>query len=210
MASTDYVARTDDLVVEDLGGELLVYDKRTDIAHCLTSVAAAVWRTSRDGADFEDLERAVRELRAGEDAAEALALIAIRELEEKQLLDGPSARPATVSRRDALRKMAGVGMAAVTAPLVVSAAVTTPEAAAQSPLNCSAVTVRCDGNNALPCCPGLTCTAGSPAGSRSYCSLTTSCTGRGHQPGGQACSTTTRSSCCSGACQTGSNSNLCA
>ena len=38
------VARTEELGVEEIGDELLVYDQRSDQAHCLGSAAARVWR----------------------------------------------------------------------------------------------------------------------------------------------------------------------
>src|SRR5688500_19991928 len=38
------LARTTDLIVEELGDELLVYDKESDRGHCLSPTAAAVWR----------------------------------------------------------------------------------------------------------------------------------------------------------------------
>ena len=37
-------ARSEDLIVEELGEELLVYDMKADRGHCLSPVAARVWR----------------------------------------------------------------------------------------------------------------------------------------------------------------------
>ena len=67
------IARTEDLVVEEIGDELLVYDKLTNIAHSLNATAARVWRAC-DGytntdvlctkleMDSETLEQAIDEL----------------------------------------------------------------------------------------------------------------------------------------------------
>ena len=38
------LARSEELVIEELGDELLVYDERTQRAHCLSATAARVWR----------------------------------------------------------------------------------------------------------------------------------------------------------------------
>src|SRR4051794_25272966 len=38
------IARSEDLVIEEVGDELLVYDLSNDGAHCLGAAAARVWR----------------------------------------------------------------------------------------------------------------------------------------------------------------------
>lgn len=37
-------ARTDDLVINELSDEVLVYDLQRDKAHCLNAAAASVWK----------------------------------------------------------------------------------------------------------------------------------------------------------------------
>src|SRR5438105_3324576 len=102
-----YFARSDGLVVQDMGDELLVYDRREDVAHCLSGAAASVWRGCQDGATRD-------ELAAGADLGDGLVDAALEELAAKQLLDAPLGRSG-VTRRHALRRMAGVGAAAVAA-----------------------------------------------------------------------------------------------
>src|SRR5437868_3651743 len=122
-----YHARTEDLVVQQLGDDLLIYDRHTDVAHSLSETAALVWRLSEGGATVEEMTEAVAAQGAvgGRQEAEAIVLQAVNELEEKVLLEQ---EPGTekVSRRHALQRMAGVGAGAVLAPLVVSAAVPKP------------------------------------------------------------------------------------
>lgn len=201
MTNPRHTARTDDLVVQETGDELLVYDKRTDVAHCLTTVAAAVWRACAEGAEIDEIVHAVSATGVQGDA-ETLALTALDELAAKGLLRASLADPGTISRRQALRRMAGASMAAAAVPLVVSAAVTTPEAAASHP--CTASNTPCV--DATTCCHGLQCaTVVNASGTAivpgaKVCHTNATCTGTGFKPGGTNCSTTNRSQCCSGQC----------
>lgn len=207
-----YTSRTDELVVQDVGDELLIYDRSTDVAHCLAKTAAVVWRTCKEGASLDDLTARLATTTEAANA-EALAIRALEELADKGLL---SSAATGVSRRQALKRMAGAGIAATAAPLVVSAAVATP-AQAQSTLLAGA---RCD-NTTVPCPPGTTCTAGNTTSasggaqdSRSYCSADPSgCTRRGYKPdrgaGAVNCNSTSGTpstansvDCCSLLCQT--------
>src|SRR5690348_3245510 len=79
---------SDDLVVEGLGDELLIYDRRSDVAHCLGSTATLVWRTCEGGASLDDIAHQLTTYgiaTSDEDAVE-VAQIAVSELEEKGLL----------------------------------------------------------------------------------------------------------------------------
>jgi hypothetical protein len=106
-------ARTDEIVVEELGDETLVYDKRRHRAHCLNRTAAAVWRAC-DGrrAPDELAVQVARELGAPVD--ESLIALALTQLAQAQLLiDAPAAATRTPSRRQAMRAL-------VLAPAVLS------------------------------------------------------------------------------------------
>jgi hypothetical protein len=201
------VPSSGDFVVEALGDELLIYDRRKDVAHCLGSAAALVWRTCEGGASLDEIARqtvAYGMASTDEDAIE-LAQAAVSELEEKGLLESRGVGADGVSRRHALRQMAGVGAAAVVAPLVVSAAVPKPADAAGSPATCAsgnkqcspAGTVNADNN----CCPG--------AGTLNlYCAVTPPskcqpCVLAGNAPtDGTTCATlgAANYTCCSGHC----------
>jgi len=112
------LARSDELVVEELGDELLVYDLNDHQAHSLSATASRVWRAcdgNRDsaalgtelGLDGETIERALDELRGCD-------------LLEDQ---------AGLTRRDLSVKAAKIGGAAAAAPLIVSLAAPLPSAA---------------------------------------------------------------------------------
>jgi hypothetical protein len=209
-----YYARTEDLVVQQFGNELLIYDRRTDVAHCLAETAALVWRACEGGATLDQLAASV----VGHTAAdgETNALQALAALEEKGLLDEAGGG---VSRRHALRKMAGVGAGALLAPLVVSAAVPKSAEAFGSPNTCGSpaatgqqkkcVNASTFGTGpANTCCgPGLlSCPSASGTGSGGcYCGSDSKC---------QNCAQTGQSvndpvHCSYGSCSTKGAINLC-
>jgi DNA-binding transcriptional regulator YhcF (GntR family) len=115
------VARSEELVVEAIAEEVLVYDQRTDQAHCLGSVAARVWRAC-DGATTVEQLSVFLGLDAGTVAR------ALEELEQCGLLD--AAPQAGLTRREATARLAKVGAAAASAPLIYSIAAPTPALAA--------------------------------------------------------------------------------
>jgi hypothetical protein len=140
-------ARTEGLVVQELGDESLVYDRESDVAHCLSPIAARVWRACDGRRDLPGLAR----LSA---ASEDVVAEAVAELWKKKLLvaepwrsDEPAAG---VSRRRALRRIGLAGLAAAPLPLIVSAVVGTPLAAASG-----GMCVACTGSG-----PTDTCSSG--------------------------------------------------
>lgn len=132
------LARTEDLVVEDLAGEggadeVLVYDQRNDQAHCLTREAAMVWRVCDGRTQPEELAVALSfEL--------DVVKRAIEELAECELFEtGPSVG---LTRREATLRMAKVGGVVTAAPLIYSILAPTPALAASqnfclNVLNCT-------------------------------------------------------------------------
>src|SRR5687767_10027501 len=74
-------ARAEDLVIEELGDELLVYDERQHRAHCLSPTAVRVWRAC-DG----ELTQDALQVELGLEA-DAVAR-ALHELEACELLEG--------------------------------------------------------------------------------------------------------------------------
>jgi hypothetical protein len=151
------VARTDELVVEEAGDEVLVYDQQTAAAHCLTSQAAAVWRAC-DG-QTTPAQIAVKLEFDPETVSRAL-----EELERCELLQTFEVPKASgVTRREATLRFAKVGAAAAAAPLIYSIAAPTP-AMAQSQAFCLALGCgaalgnggcdTCFAHNCCCCCPG--------------------------------------------------------
>lgn len=138
------LARSDQLVVEPAGEELLVYDQRSDRAHCLSSTAALVWRTC-DG-------RSTAEQISGALALDVETVSrAIAELEACELLETPVTTG--VTRREATASLAKMGAAAATAPLVYSITAPTP-ALAITEASCEAQTPGGKCNITTSCCSG--------------------------------------------------------
>jgi len=106
-------ARSDDLVVEELGDELLVYDVNVDRAHSLSAPAARVWRRC-DGKTSVDALGAELGL-----DAETIAR-ALDELDRCNLLDAGPELGGGHTRREATIKVAKIGGAVAAAPLIVS------------------------------------------------------------------------------------------
>jgi hypothetical protein len=141
-------ARQDGLLVETVGEELLLYDQNSHTAHCLSPIAACVWRHC-------DGERDVTELAQLAGVSKSLIADALHELREKDLLDAESqlmqSTVPDVSRREAIFRVARVGAAAAAAPLIVSATAATP-AMAVSNVKCKGGSCVSPRENSTCCC----------------------------------------------------------
>jgi DNA-binding transcriptional regulator YhcF (GntR family) len=142
------VGRRVDLVVEDIGDEVLVYDQRSDQAHCLGSVAGRVWRACDGATTVEQLST-----RLG--LEEATTERALDELEQCGLLE--TGLPGGVTRREAAARIAKVGAAAASAPLIYSIAAPTPALAASQAF---CVRLGCSGDCGLCHTAGCSCCVG--------------------------------------------------
>jgi hypothetical protein len=123
------LARADQLKVEPLGDEALVYDLTNNKAHCLNRTAAAVWRLCDGQNTVAAITARLRqELDANLD--ESVVPVALQELSKANLLqqDPTTMQPgflgSTLSRRE-LSIRAGLMV-----PVVASILVPTPAAAA--------------------------------------------------------------------------------
>lgn len=114
-----YRARTQDVVVDELDGGLVVYDTRAHCAHWLEPSAAAVWRACSDSSGESEVASAV-----GTDVTTCAALL-------EQLIDiGLVEVVEGVSRRSMLVSVAKVGAAGTLAAPILSVAL--PAAAAHA------------------------------------------------------------------------------
>jgi hypothetical protein len=119
-------ARSEGIITEKVGDELMVYDGRTQRAHCLSADAMLVWERC-DGRDsVKDIARHVGLEQAR--VAEAVAQLSMAGLLEE---------PPRISRRALYKRAAKLGAAAVSAPLIYSIAVPAPSVAQSNP--CSQV-----------------------------------------------------------------------
>lgn len=156
------LARHDRLLDQEIGDELIVYDRDTEKVHSLNSTSALVWRHC-DGetsvADLAVLLHRELDLPADED----LVWLALRNLNRARLLVAPFERPGTgirPTRRQVIQKLGLAGGLALLLPVVTSITAPTP-AMAQSEV--------------IPCGPGGTCPPGfvcDPATNTCFASLT--------------------------------------
>jgi hypothetical protein len=214
------MARSEDLVVQELNDEVLVYDEMWARAHCLTGDAARVWR-ALDGQTSEAVLAEQLDLPA-DTVVQVLA-----ELEGKELLDNDSEADDGATRREFGLRAAKLGGAVAAAPMILSIVAPTPAAAATpteaqcnyySGSSCDACQHIC---GCCCCCQGCSKTTGSPA--CKMCSAIRTCPthtdgcadqllalgGSANQKcsSGPGCSATAKPGMCSPAC-TGSNPTL--
>jgi hypothetical protein len=126
------VARKDNLVVEEIWDEVVVYDRSDNQVHRLNRSAATVWRHCDGTRTPADLA-AVLHKELGLPLDEAVAEVALEELSEANLLTEPFAVPVAagaMSRREMFEKLA---VAAYMVPLVASVLAIPSTAAASTP-----------------------------------------------------------------------------
>jgi hypothetical protein len=112
------LARADELIVEELGDELLVYDQVQNHAHSLGATAARVWRACDGETSAEVLSG---ELGLDSDTVAR----ALEQLDQCNLLDhGPDS--GAMTRRDVTFKTAKLAGAAASLPMIVSIAAPAP------------------------------------------------------------------------------------
>ncbi len=127
------LARKKGLVIQEMPGEVLVYNTETHRAHCLNSTAAFVWRAC----DGNNSTREIAKLMGSQFAAdipEDMIRMAVGQLGKDDLLDGAfPVEIKNISRREVMRKM---GIAAVVALPVIASIVAPGTASAGSACGC--------------------------------------------------------------------------
>jgi len=134
-------SRTDEIVVQELNGEVLVYDLRENRAMALNETSSAVWKACDGSNSVEDIMKAV--------GNEDIVWLALAELKNEKLIDAVPERPAKfegMSRREVLGKIAVGSMLAL--PVIASLA---------APVSAQ-VTGSCGGTCSNPSqCPNQVC-----------------------------------------------------
>jgi hypothetical protein len=147
-------ARHDQLLVEEVGDELVVYDLGRGEVHLLNPVAAFVWRRC-DGrttvTELAALLRAELELPTTED----VVLLALDELGAKHLLEKARAVPALLSRHQAIKKLATFAGVGLMLPIVES--IKAPPAWAAASMASSGCSTPANGCGVYPDCAKGTC-----------------------------------------------------
>ena len=113
-------ARKEGVVVQELSGEVLVYDRERNKAHCLNSTAARIWEYCDGKTSVAQIARAIEgKLNAPVD--EDVIWLGVEQLSKTHLLKERATLPeqkSGVSRREVMRR---IGLAAAVAlPVVTS------------------------------------------------------------------------------------------
>lgn len=147
-------ARKDDLSITTVGDETVVFDRLSNKASCLNPVTTTVWQACDGKCDTASLLNAL--WNAGyQDASEETILLALKQLDEAELLDASfnmvGLFPKDISRREMLLSL---GKGAALAIPVLSTIEIQPAIAAGS---CDAAGESCTPGS---CCSGLSCNGG--------------------------------------------------
>ena len=145
------IARKSDLVIQEAGDELLIYDLKTNKAYCLNETSAIVWQLCDGDNSIEKIANEMsKQLKV--EISEDFVWLAIDQLNKDELIENVenlNNQSANLSRREIIRK---VGFASAVALPIVSGIIAPKAISAQSgglPLFAT-----CTGPN---CAPGLTC-----------------------------------------------------
>lgn len=148
MASADApLARSTQLEVVRLHEETVVYDLRTDKAHCLNPTSARVWK-SCDGRHTAGEIASAMERELGSAVPVDVVALAIAELGKAGLLELPEGTKAArgISRREVVRRTAG--LATIALPVISTLL---------APTSASAASVSCACSNPGECLAQTTC-----------------------------------------------------
>lgn len=137
-------ARKDELVIEEVEGETLVYDLKSHKAHCLNRTAALVWKQCDGKLTAQEVASRL-ELELQTPVSAEVVWLAVEQLEKRRLLEEPVIHTYGSSARMSRREMARrLGIAtALTLPFIASI---------KAP---AAIQAGSCGGGGAPCGPGL-------------------------------------------------------
>src|SRR5262245_8542523 len=142
-------ARTEEMVVQALPDEVLVYDLRHHKAHCLNRTAAFVWNRC-DGHSTPDEIAEMMEKEWNSPVNVDAVWFALNKLSKADLLHERIILPAAkagMSRRTAIRR---IGVGALMIPAVISIVAPTAMAGSSIPPECQACVKKVNGVGACP------------------------------------------------------------
>ena len=175
------LARNEELVIQDLPDEVLVYDLKSHKAHCLNKTAAFIWKNCDGQKTAEEIAK-MMEAEWRTPVTEDAVWFALNKLSKAELLQGRIVLPeakAGMSRRSAVRRL-GFG-ALLTVPVVISIVAPTAMAGSSRPPPCQACVKKSNGIDSCPTvCADIvngTCydNSGCGAGQALTCRTCTSC-----------------------------------
>ena len=117
--------RTEDLTIQHVGNEMLLYDERTHRAFCINEITAAVWNHC-DGSRTPAAIAALVSASADSLTREAVVCLALSKLADDDLIEGYTDFDLSVVSRRAMLAKGGAGLALM---LPVIAMIAAPKAA---------------------------------------------------------------------------------
>lgn len=156
------LARKEDLVVQNLPDEMLVYDCKTHKAFCLNKTSASVWNYCDGKTDVAEIAL-LMEKEFGSTISKDLVWLSISQLSQENLLAEKMELPSAmqgINRREVVRRTAIA--AAIALPIISS--ITAPSAA-----NAQSAAATCNQGTAFTTPAGTACPAGCGAGTNATC-----------------------------------------
>lgn len=197
-------ARNENIIMQDAGDEILIYDTITDKAYCLNETSAKVFNACDGKQTFDELKS---QYQFNDD----LVYLALDELKAKDLLDSAANYEtpfAGMTRREVIRK---VGFATMIALPVVSSLIAPSAAQAAS----GGTTANCQVCTSNAQCISGRCRTAFPNNGTSICSAGTT-NGQVGQTGAifgaadaGACTSAASIQCCNGSTGASFNNNTC-
>jgi hypothetical protein len=176
------ISRQQDIVVQELKGEVLIYDLKTNKAFCLNETSALVWQLCDGNNSINQISQALSK-KLNSPASENLVWLAIDQLKKENLIENSDELVSVftgVTRREAIRK---VGLGTMIAIPFISSLIAPTAAMAQSGVvgacasnSCTCTDTSVNKDAICGSCSILTCTvcrkqsAGNSTGG--YCSAT--------------------------------------
>jgi hypothetical protein len=142
--ATSPLSRHLDIIVQELDGEIIVYDLKTDKAYCLNETSALIWQLCDGKTSVSEISRAIGK-RLNTPANEDLVWMALDQLKEQNLLSGKEeivSKFDGISRREVIRRV-GLGTM-IALPLITS--LVAPKAINAQSVACSGSCVCTKGN----------------------------------------------------------------
>jgi coenzyme PQQ synthesis protein D (PqqD) len=124
-------ARTNDLIIEELPDEMLVYDLNNNRAHCLNQTTAFVWKHCDGTKTLSEITHLLED-ETNSPVDERLVRLALDLLSEHRLLDTPLLLPPVTSGIDRRKLVRTLALGALVAVPVITSIVAPTAAHAQS------------------------------------------------------------------------------
>ena len=142
--------RQEDIVVQELEKELLIYDFRIDKAFCLNETSALIWQACDGTKSVSEISREVGE-KVNSPVSENLVWLALDQLSENDLLNDSQPVVSTfegLSRREIIKK---VGLTSMVALPLISSLIAPTAAMGQSVVCGQACTCTMSSGNGQSC-----------------------------------------------------------